>query len=79
MLQHRESTHELRQYAHDYVRAWLARSRYGLNQWANGLPAVWTPEGLRPWLLDQHDRHDEAFNSDDGEVVTKEELCSSHR
>ncbi|MBV9821010.1 MAG: iron-containing redox enzyme family protein [Actinobacteria bacterium] len=25
------------------------------------LPAEWTPDGLRPWLMAQHDRHDEQF------------------
>lgn len=78
MLQHREDTPELRQYAYDYACAWLARARHGLDHEPNQLPGRWTPEGLRPWLLDQHDRHDHAFSSDDDtEIISRQELIDS--
>jgi hypothetical protein len=78
MLQHRTDTRELRRYAYDYTRAWLARAYHGLDRGPNRLPAHRPPEGLRPWLLDQHDQHDRAFSSDsDNEVATRQELIDA--
>src|SRR2546421_5591101 len=78
LLLHRGDTPELRQFAYDYASAWLARARHGRDKRPDRLPARWTPEGLRPWLLDQHDRHDQAFSSDsDTEVADRAELIEA--
>jgi hypothetical protein len=60
-LLRRTSTPALRRFALGYVRGWLARSRHGLEHGENQLPRHWSPEGLRPWLAEQHDRHDLEF------------------
>lgn len=62
-LHQRRDTPALRRFAVDYVRRWLARSRRGIERAANQLPAQWGPQGLRPWLLAQHARHDREFQS----------------
>jgi hypothetical protein len=77
MLLGRRDTPRLRQYAYDYAHTWLARARHGLDDAPGQLPRRWTPEGLRPWLLDQHDQHDQRFSSDDAEVISREELIDS--
>ena len=63
MLHRRRDTPAVRRFAVDYVRRWLARSRRGIDRAANQLPAEWGPQGLRPWLLAQHARHDQEFQS----------------
>ncbi|MFD7134476.1 iron-containing redox enzyme family protein [Streptomyces sp. NPDC059894] len=77
LLQRRQDTPELRRYAYDYASAWLARARHGLDKSPDQLPTPWTPQGLRPWLLDQHDRHDQAFADGDNEPASREELIDS--
>ncbi|MFJ2778101.1 iron-containing redox enzyme family protein [Kitasatospora sp. NPDC087315] len=44
-----------------YVRGWLARARHRMDSWSVPLPTRWTTDGLRPWLLAQHDRHGAQF------------------
>lgn len=52
----------LRAWAAAYVRGWLARSAHRIDRAQLSLPAEWTPAGLRPWLADEHDRHDRDFD-----------------
>ncbi|MFD8782864.1 iron-containing redox enzyme family protein [Kitasatospora sp. NPDC059599] len=44
-----------------YVRGWLARARHRMDARSVPLPGRWTADGLRPWLLAQHDRHGAQF------------------
>ncbi len=42
------------------------------------LPRQWTPRGLRPWLVDMHDRHSEAFEQGaEQELPGREALVDS--
>lgn len=61
LLQQRTDTVALRGFALDYVRGWLARSAHGIDTAPHQLPPQWGPEGLRPWLAAQHERHDREF------------------
>lgn len=61
LLQTRHDTVSLRRFALSYIRAWLRRSRRGLDEGELPLPATWERAGLRPWLIDMHDRHGEEF------------------
>jgi hypothetical protein len=63
LLLTRADTPELRRFARDYVRGWLARSRHGMDRGELRLPAQWGPEGLRPWLVEQHDQHGREFEA----------------
>jgi hypothetical protein len=63
LLQRRTDTPALRRYAVNYIRGWLARSRHGIASDDGGLPRQWGPEGLRPWLADQHDQHSKDFEA----------------
>ena len=63
LLQRRTETPALRRFAIQYVQRWLARSRQGIDRAENQLPPRWGPQGLRSWLLAQHDRHDQEFRS----------------
>jgi len=63
LLQRRTETPALRRFAIQYVQHWLARSRQGIDRAENQLPPRWGPQGLRSWLLAQHDRHDQEFRS----------------
>lgn len=75
-LQRRTDTPALRRFALDYVHGWLARARHGLDEAGNQLPARWPREGLRPWLLEQHDRHAMEFESGSG-LPSREALIDS--
>lgn len=76
-LMRREETPALRRYATGYVRGWLARSRYGVNR-DHPLPPRWDPEGLRPWLVDQHDKHGRQFEESSGvPLPSREALIDS--
>lgn len=72
-LQTRASSPRLLVWAEAYVRGWLARSRLGVRASDDQLPEVWTSEGLRPWLLDQHARHARAFEADAGAALPSRE------
>lgn len=61
LLQRRTDTPALRRYALDYVRGWLGRARYGIDEGATHLPVRWELAGLRRWLGEQHDRHGRDF------------------
>jgi hypothetical protein len=76
-LLRREDTPALRRYATGYVRGWLARSRYGVNR-DHPLPPHWDPEGLRPWLVEQHDKHGRQFEQSSGvPLPSREALIDS--
>jgi hypothetical protein len=78
LLQRRSATPVVQDYARRYVHGWLARARHGLSTSEDGLPERWTPAGLRPWLLEQHDRHDRDFEAGaDVPVPSKEALIDS--
>jgi hypothetical protein len=63
MLQRRVHPSGRLAWAASYVDGWLARSRRRLGADQRQLPSTWTPDGLRPWLLDQHDAHAEEFEA----------------
>lgn len=67
LLLRRTGTAALRRFALSYVHGWLARSRRG-GSGDNPLPPRWPSEGLRGWLLAQHQRHADAFG--DGSTAT---------
>lgn len=73
-LLRRTITPATQRYALRYVEGWLARSRHGLKQMDRPLPPQSLPagppaDGLRPWLLDQHDLHNSEFHDGSGEPV----------
>ncbi|GAB1339189.1 hypothetical protein ACE1SV_57790 [Streptomyces sp. E-15] len=77
-LQSRDGTEALRRFALGYARRWLGRSRWGIDRCALPLPDRWPEEGLRPWLLEQHDHHGTGFEeSADAPVPAREELIDS--
>lgn len=69
LLQRRTVSPALRRYALDYVQDWLGRARHGIDEGDTRLPARWEPAGLRPWLLEQHDRHRHDFQRTLGEAI----------
>ncbi|MDG4767443.1 iron-containing redox enzyme family protein [Solwaraspora sp. WMMD406] len=75
-LVRRVDTPQVRRFAQDYVAGWLARSAHDLAGAVNQLPARWGPEGLRPWLQEQHDRHAAEFDSG-GTVPSREDLVDA--
>jgi hypothetical protein len=62
MLMARAGSRALRDWSLEYVHAWLARSRYRMDSRSVPLPREWTVEGLRPWLVAQHEKHAEEFD-----------------
>ncbi|MEV6843682.1 iron-containing redox enzyme family protein [Actinoplanes sp. NPDC051411] len=78
LLQTRSDTPALRRFAVGYIDGWLARARHGLDRGEMPLPETWQTEGLRPWLLEQHDRHGEEFQRTvDDAMPSREELVDS--
>lgn len=68
----------LRDFAVRYVHGWLGRSRHQLDRSPNALPDHWPTRGLRPWLVEQHERHSREFEEDSSlEVPTREALIDS--
>ncbi|WP_329201369.1 iron-containing redox enzyme family protein [Streptomyces sp. NBC_01435] len=61
LLMGRTSSPELTNWALRYVKGWLARSRHRMDSGSVPLPREWKNEGLRSWLLTQHDRHGVQF------------------
>ncbi|GLZ00507.1 hypothetical protein Acsp02_77590 [Actinoplanes sp. NBRC 103695] len=70
-LMRRAMTPATRRYALRYVEEWLARSRFGMNSSDPALPAEPPAGGLRPWLLDQHDLHNDDFQHDQGVALPR--------
>lgn len=77
-LQGRAESPALRRYAEAYIEAWLARARSGIDDGEIRLPAVWQPTGLRAWLAEQYERHDQEFQAiTDASVPDREALIDS--
>ncbi|MFI7576140.1 iron-containing redox enzyme family protein [Micromonospora sp. NPDC049497] len=77
-LLRRTITPATRRYALRYVQGWLARSRHGMRRDTRTLPAEPPADGLRPWLLDQHDRHNSEFqDGSDDPLPERAELIDS--
>jgi len=72
-LLRRDDDPPLRRYAREYVEGWLARARTGLDEGETRLPAHWHPGGLRPWLLEQHDRHGADFERTGRDAIPSRE------
>lgn len=78
LLLNRTDTPAVRAWAREYTHGWLGRSRHGMDEAEMPLPQRWTPRGLRPWLVDMHDRHSEAFEQGaEEELPSREELVDS--
>lgn len=78
LLQRRTATPAVRDFARDYVRGWLARSRHGMETDEQRLPDTWSPVGLRPWLVEQHDRHGADFEAKaDTPIPSRDDLIDS--
>ncbi|WP_371617708.1 iron-containing redox enzyme family protein [Streptomyces sp. NBC_00454] len=63
VLQGRALAPATRRFAIRYVKRWLARAKLSVGRTDRSLPAQWTPAGLRPWLLDKHDKHGAEFET----------------
>ncbi|MEV4756232.1 iron-containing redox enzyme family protein [Micromonospora sp. NPDC049559] len=78
VLQGRALAPRTRGFAIRYVRKWLAQAELSLDRSDRSLPPRWPSEGLRPWLLDQHDRHGAEFADDDPDrLPSREEIVDS--
>jgi Iron-containing redox enzyme len=78
LLLRRVETPALRRFALDYVRGWLARSAHRIDAVDGQLPRNWGREGLRPWLAEQHDRHNFDFESEsEAPMPSRDELIDS--
>ncbi|MES2937169.1 MAG: iron-containing redox enzyme family protein [Pseudomonadota bacterium] len=79
LLQGRALPPALRAFAVDYVHKRLRRAANGPAESTRALPAAWTTDGLRPWLLAQHDLHGRAFEEMEREkaVHSREEVIRS--
>ena len=78
LLLSRTDTPAVRAWAREYVHGWLGRSRHGMDDSKPSLPVHWTARGLRPWLVDMHDQHNEAFEQDaQQELPSRETLIDS--
>jgi Iron-containing redox enzyme len=55
-LMARSGNPALRDWCLQYIRGWLRRSRYRMDSRSVPLPREWTMDGLRSWLLTQHDK-----------------------
>ncbi|MBT0773316.1 iron-containing redox enzyme family protein [Kineosporia sp. J2-2] len=70
-LLHRETGAAEHAYAVRYAADWLARAAQGLSRCP--LPAAWEPAVLAPWLQEQHERQDAAFQAG-SDSLTEERL-----
>lgn len=78
LLQRRADTVAVRRFALAYVQGWLRRARHGLDASELRLPAEWGPEGLRPWLVEQHDRAGREFEEGlDVPLPSREDLIDT--
>lgn len=78
VLQGRALAPATRSFAVRYVRRWLSRAKLSLGRGDRSLPATWTRDGLRPWLLDMHDRQSDEFDaSASAELPSREALIDS--
>jgi len=78
LLQGRSIPTATRAFAVRYARTWLAGAAYSLDRTPRSLPRAWGEGRLRPWLLDQHDRHGDEFEAGkDTEVPPREAVIDS--
>ena len=77
LLQGRALEPRTRAFALDYVHQWLELSEKSLDSSGQSLPPEWTPQGLRPWLLGQHDQHDQQFTAATDELPDREAVIDS--
>jgi hypothetical protein len=68
-LLRRTITPATRRYAQRYVEKRLARCRRDMEPSAQSLPVEQPVDGLRPWLLDQHDLHNTEFHNGLGDPL----------
>jgi hypothetical protein len=67
------NTPGMQAWATRYVRGWLARAEHTVLTEAEQLPASWSEQGLRPWLLQRHDQHSDDFTSHQQEPLPSRE------
>lgn len=78
MLQGRALAPRTRAFAFEYVTGWLEVARRSLDRSGHSLPPEWTTAGLRPWLRDQHDRHDLEFTkTESADLPSREDVIDS--
>ncbi|MFB6845263.1 iron-containing redox enzyme family protein [Streptomyces sp. NPDC056373] len=75
VLQGRVLAPGTRDFALRYVNHWLARAKRSLGRTDRSLPERWTSAGMRPWLLDMHDKHGVEFETGrSGDMPTREQV-----
>lgn len=75
VLQGRVLAPGTRDFALLYVNRWLAWAKRSLGRTDRSLPERWTSAGLRPWLLDMHDKHGVEFETGrSGSMPTREQI-----
>ncbi|MGA9377723.1 MAG: iron-containing redox enzyme family protein [Phormidium sp.] len=78
LLQGRALAPQTRGFAVEYVTRWLTSARRAASDSGRGLPNLWPLQGLRDWLLDQHDLHGQTFEENRGNSLpTKAEVIDS--
>ncbi len=77
LLQGRSIPTATRNFAIRYARRWLADAAHSLDRTERSLPRAWPETGLRPWLLDQHDRHGDEFESATTTIPAREAVIDS--
>jgi hypothetical protein len=77
LLQGRALEPRTRAFALDYVHQWLELAAKSLDKSGQSLPPEWTVEGLRPWLLNQHDQHDQQFSTADEALPERDAVIDS--
>lgn len=78
VLQGRALAPATRAFAIRYVKRWLAKAKLSVGRTDRSLPEKWTPAGLRPWLLDMHDKHGAEFETGrSNELPSREALIDS--
>jgi hypothetical protein len=57
---------ETKDFAVNYVTQWLNSAKRATSLPNKSLPDLWTGQGLRNWLLEQHDLHGQTFEDNSG-------------
>jgi hypothetical protein len=66
ILQGRALAPETKDFAVNYVTQWLNSAKRATSLPNKSLPDLWTGQGLRNWLLEQHDLHGQTFEDSSG-------------
>ncbi len=66
LLQGRALAPQTKAFAVDYVNWWLSNARRADSLPGKSLPNSWPDQGLRNWLLEQHDQHGQTFENNRG-------------